>query len=122
MRAACVVFAVLFLLLVSQVTSAQTLLRGRIVTVVGTPIEEAQVDLLADSVLPPTVLSRAKSDGAGNFVLTAPSPGPFYLRVRRVGYAALLRPIELHGGATDSMVIRLDDSRPSRASGTLCST
>ena len=97
------------LLTIAGSASAQTAVHGRVVGPTGSPLDHAQVSLLADSTQNAVVLSKTTTDEAGAFVVITPSAGRFWLLVRRIGYAPARRDLDLPSGSTDSVLIRLGD-------------
>ena len=78
-------------------------LRGRVVdAATSTPLQDAEV-LSSDG-------ARAVTGTDGMFVLRALKPGPAQVTVRRVGYAPIVRDVDLVNGNTSSLTVMLTAS------------
>lgn len=97
------------LLTIAGSAPAQMPVRGRVLAPTGSPLNHAQVNLLADSTQNAVVLSKTTTDETGAFVVVAPSAGRFWLLVRRIGYVPARRDLDPSSGSTDSVLIRLGD-------------
>lgn len=97
------------LLTVADGALAQIPVHGRVVSAGGSPVDHAQVSLLADSTPHAFVLSKTTTDETGAFIVVAPSAGQFALLVRRIGYVPARRVLDLSTGSTGSVSIQLGD-------------
>jgi hypothetical protein len=67
--------------------------------VVDEQSRSAVLAVVATLLTPDSVeITRATSDAEGFFQLTAPAPGPYLVRVERMGYAPEIRPVSLEEG------------------------
>jgi len=84
--------------------TAQTV-RGTVVdSATSSPVSAASVELVrGDS----QVVARASSDGAGKFLLEAPAPGGYRVRVRRIGYRVYESAMVLNSRGETNLTIPL---------------
>ncbi len=81
----------------AQADSSATL-RGSVRIESGLPVEDALISLERDG--EPCDNTAVRSLPNGSFTITKLVPGQYTLRVRRLGYEALAKPIEVRDGAT----------------------
>lgn len=79
-----------FVLLI-QIASAQTLLRGHVINTNHNPIEQAEV-LLRDAT-DQTILAHRMTDQLGDFTFEIFGTGEYFIEYRRCGYEAMVSKI-----------------------------